>query len=254
MNYAVGLRTLAPAFSGLLTLVGLPCLAVERVPVDDTLTRLSTQEKFEVTGLEHAKESFGRDEGGNTLSRLRVLLEEFNHVIIQAPDGGIDRIILLGRKTAWVPRPPPEASPAEASPDQAKTEPNGDILIPTERRGTAHLVNASLEGEGGKRASAVLAVDTGADSVVLPSSLIASLGLKTQNLEQREVQTANGKTTARVAQLAGVWFGDHKVADVQVSFIDDTKLGGNALLGMSVLGRYRMSIDDEANHLTLSPK
>ncbi|HSO80212.1 MAG TPA: peptidase A2A, partial [Chromatiaceae bacterium] len=60
--------------------------------------------------------------------------------------------------------------------------------------------------------------------------------------------------TARMGRLAGVWLGEHKIADVQVSFIDDAKLGGNALLGMSVLGRYRMAIDDEANHLTLSPK
>lgn len=65
---------------------------------------------------------------------------------------------------------------------------------------------------------------------------------------------ANGKTTARRGRLAGIWFGERKVADVQASFIDDAKLGGNALLGMSVLGRYRMAIDDEANHLTLSPK
>ena len=114
------------------------------------------------------RSAYGRDEGGDTYPRLRGLLEDFNHVIVQAPDGGIDRVILLGRKTAWVPPPPPEAAPAEASPDQAPAEPDGDMVIPTERRGTAHVVNASLEGEGGKRASVSLAVDTGADSVVLP--------------------------------------------------------------------------------------
>ena len=34
----------------------------------------------------------------------------------------------------------------------------------------------------------------------------------------------------------------------------DLWLGGSALLGMSVLSRYRMTIDDEANSLTLAPK
>jgi clan AA aspartic protease (TIGR02281 family) len=197
-------------------------------------------------------------EQGEVLPRLRALLEDFNHVIVQLPGGGIDRVILLGRKTAWIPPPPPappaEAPVAETPAEQAQEDPGGDIVIPTERRGTSHVVSASLEAEGGKRVKASLAVDTGADTVVLPASLIATLGLKPQALETREVQTANGKTTARVGRLAGIWFGEHKVTDVQASFIEDAKLGGNALLGMSVLGRYRMAIDDEANHLTLSPK
>jgi aspartyl protease family protein len=255
MNDGVRSWTIGAALTALLTLSAWPCLAVDQVPVADTLTRLSTQAGFEVVGLEHAKDAYGRDEGGATYPRLRALLEAFNHVILQTPDGGIDRVILLGRKTAWVAPPPPEGkTPAEGAPGQPPAEAAGDLVIPTERRGTAHMVNASLEGEGGKRASVSLAVDTGADSVVLPASLIPTLALKPQALQQREVQTANGKTTARVGRLAGVWFGDRKIADVQVSFIDDAKLGGNALLGMSVLGRYRMSIDDEANQLTLSPK
>jgi len=240
-------------------LLALPALAVERVPVADTLTRLSTQAGFEIVGLEQAKDSYGRAEQGEVLPRLRALLEDFNHVIVQIPGGGIDRVILLGRKTAWVPPPPPEvpvgeAPVAETPAEQAQEDPGGDIVIPTERRGTTHVVSVSLEAAGGKKVNASLAVDTGADSVVLPASLIATLGLKPQALETREVQTANGKTTARVGRLAGVWLGAHKIADVQVSFIDDAKLGGNALLGMSVLGRYRMAIDDEENHLTLSPK
>jgi aspartyl protease family protein len=250
MNHGLSPWALGPP----LMLLALPALAVERVPVADTLSRLSAQAGFEVVGLEQAKDSFGRAEQGEVLPRLRALLEDFNHVIVQLPGGGIDRVILLGRKTAWVPPPPPEVPVAEAPPEQAKEDPGGDIVIPTERRGTSHVVSASLEAEGGKKVNASLAVDTGADTVVLPASLIATLGLKPQALETREVQTANGKTTARMGRLAGVWFGEHKIPDVQASFIDDAKLGGNALLGMSVLGRYRMAIDDEANHLTLSPK
>jgi aspartyl protease family protein len=36
--------------------------------------------------------------------------------------------------------------------------------------------------------------------------------------------------------------------------VEDTRLGENALLGMSVLGRYRMTIDDEHGLLTLGSK
>lgn len=250
MNHGFSAWALGPP----LMLLALPALAVERVPVAETLSRLSTQAGFEIVGLEQAKDSYGRAEQGEVLPQLRALLEDFNHVIVQIPGGGIDRVILLGRKTVWVPPPPADAPVAGAPPEQGKEDPGGDIVIPTERRGTTHVVSASLEAEGGKKVNASLAVDTGADTVVLPASLIATLGLKPQALETREVQTANGKTTARVGRLSGIWLGGHKIADVQASFIEDAKLGGNALLGMSVLGRYHMAIDDEENHLTLSPK
>jgi hypothetical protein len=37
-----------------------------------------------------------------------------------------------------------------------------------------------------------------------------------------------------------------------VAFLPDDRLGNNGLLGMSVLGRYQMTIDDQGNRLTLS--
>ena len=36
-----------------------------------------------------------------------------------------------------------------------------------------------------------------------------------------------------------------------VTFIDDDRLGGAMLLGMSFLGRYRLTIDDAANRIVL---
>jgi aspartyl protease family protein len=220
------------------------------VSLPGTIERLARDGGFEVTGLDKAKDAYGRDQGGDTYLRLRALLEDFNHVIIQTPEGGVARVIIISRKTAWVP-PPPSGAGSE---DRTAEDPGGDIVVATERRGTSHAVGVGLEGAGGKRVEQTLTVDTGADFVVLPASLLGSLGIQPEGLESREVQTANGKTAARLGRLAAIWLGDHKVTDVQAAFIDDAKLGGSALLGMSVLSRYRMTIDDEANSLTLAPK
>ena len=51
------------------------------------------------------------------------------------------------------------------------------IELKTTRRGTQHAVQISLEGADGKRVSRELLVDTGADFVVLPASLLSALGI-----------------------------------------------------------------------------
>jgi aspartyl protease family protein len=242
-------------------LVLVPCVAValpvpaqaDRIAVTDTLARLAEEGGFEVIGLGKVDDAYGRDEGGDIYARLRALLDSFNYVIVQAPGGGVSRVIIISRKTAWTP-PPPTDAPQETGAEHAQPDPGGDIVAPTQRQGTSHLVNAVLEGEGGKRIAQTLTVDTGADFVVLPASLLGPLGISAQQLENREVQTANGKTAAQLGRLGGIWFGERKVENVQAAFIEDAKLGGNALLGMSVLSRYRVTIDDEANRLTLAPK
>jgi hypothetical protein len=40
--------------------------------------------------------------------------------------------------------------------------------------------------------------------------------------------------------------------NVAVAFLDDDKLGNAGLLGMSVLGRYQLTIDDQENRITLT--
>jgi predicted aspartyl protease len=81
--------------------------------------------------------------------------------------------------------------------------------------------------------------------------LLPSLGIDAQDLRDQEVQTANGRVTAKIGRLPGLWLDRERLADVEAAFIDDGKLGGHALLGMNVLGRYRMTIDDERSELRL---
>jgi clan AA aspartic protease (TIGR02281 family) len=219
-----------------------------QVEITAELARLAAAHGFAVSGDEHLADSVGRAEGDDPLRRLRILLEGYDHIIVQDGGGGIERVIVLGAATPGsVPREPMVAVDGAPPPD-------APIELKTIRDGSQHSVRVSLEGAEGRRLPRVLLIDTGADTVVLPASLIAGLGIDPQTLQTREVQTANGLTKARTGRLAAVWLGAQRVPDVAVAFLDDDKLGSAGLLGMSVLGRYQMTIDDQENLLRLSAR
>lgn len=231
--------------------------APNRVSVGAELERLAQAHGFVLAGLEQTEDAFGRSGGDTLYLRLRRLLENFDHVIVQNPEGGVERVIVLGEKvpfepTAPVSAPPPSGDAVDAG--EAEGDSEGEIVLETFRRGTQHSVQASIEGKGGRRVTRRLMVDTGADYVVLPSSLVWRLALNPKDLTNREMQTANGKLTARVGPIAALWLGENRIEDVDAAFIDDRKLGGDGLLGMSVLGRYKVTIDDEGNRLILGNK
>ena len=224
-----------------------------QVDVADELARLASANGFQVAGDEHVQDAIGRAEGEALYPRVRLLLERFDHIILQKPDGRIERIIVLGKATPGSAPPktvvqvdePGGDGDAEATPDSARIE------LPTVRNGNQHSVRVSLEGAKGERIERALLIDTGADTLVLPASLIATLGIPEDGLRERRVQTANGEVQARMGSLPGLWLGDQRIPRVEVAFLDDDKLGGNGLLGMNVLGRYQMTIDDEHDKLTL---
>lgn len=221
-----------------------------QVDVKSALERIMARHKFEIRGIEQTADAKGRIEGGNLLDRLHRLLENFDHIIVTAPGGRIERVIILGEKVAYV---PPQLV-IESDGDGDTSDSSGDIVLPTQRKGAAHIVTLTLEGPNKQRVQQSLLIDTGADQVVLPTSLIASLGLAPNTLSNQSVQTANGTVQAQVGTLAAIWLGDQRLTDIGVAFIDDQRLGGQALLGMNVLGRYQMTIDDENSRLTLSSK
>ncbi|MFB1488563.1 MULTISPECIES: TIGR02281 family clan AA aspartic protease [unclassified Thiocapsa] len=233
--------------------------AAPLVNVAEELERLMAQHGFEVRGIEQTAEMEGRAEGAELVPRLRLLLDSFDHVIVQTDNGGVDRIIILGEKVAVVAPPLIIDSGGSGFPsdDAAQGEggqPGDSIVLPTQRQGTSHVVSLTLEGPNGQRIQRVLLIDTGSDHVVLPASLIGPLGITPADLRMQTVQTANGTVEARLGTLSGVWLGEKRVEGVSAAFIDDTRLGGNALLGMSLLGRFRVTIDDEQNQLTLAAR
>lgn len=221
--------------------------AQTRVPVGEELKRLSAAHGFTLVGAGAiAEEARGRASGEELYPRLRKLLVDFDHIIVQKPDGGVERVIILGEKTAYV--PPPAPTPAGGA------SASGHIELKTTRRGTQHAVQISLEGAGGKRVTRELLVDTGADFVVLPASLLSMLGIDGEGLRPSEMQTANGKVQARIGSLPAVWLGQSRVENVRAAFLEDQMLGNSGLLGMSVLSRFTLTIDDKGNRLTLDAK
>jgi clan AA aspartic protease (TIGR02281 family) len=115
------------------------------------------------------------------------------------------------------------------------------------------MITATLVGPNGQQVSQSLMVDTGASFVVLPQSKGPALGFDLFRLPEQKVQTAKGEHAARVGVLKALTLGDETVSDVQVAFIEDGLVGATALLGMNVLSRFRITIDDERNVLTLEP-
>lgn len=143
---------------------------------------------------------------------------------------------------------------AASSDEPAALKNEGAIVISTVRKGNSHTLTATLEGANGIEIAQMLMVDTGATSVVLPASLIRRLGLSREDLTLVEAQTANGVVDNLAGILPAVWLNDRRIPDVAVAFGEDERLGGEGLLGMSVLSRFRLTIDDDRNQIILEPQ
>ena len=84
--------------------------------------------------------------------------------------------------------------------------------------------------------------------------MIRQLGFSQQNLQNGISQTAAGTIPVKTGVLKSVRIGDVSAENVPVSFINDQKLNGARLLGMSFLNRFRFSLDDENSELQLMAK
>lgn len=227
----------------------------ERVDVAQELERLMTQYGFQMSPdqLESTRDTLGRVESSELVPRLNALLEGFDFAIVHGPRG-VEKVLILGAKSAYSP-PEPAAGGTEDQPaEQDQREESGEIVLESQHQGTSHALTLTLEGVGGRKFQRVLLLDTGADFVVLPSSVIGQLGILPANLRNQRVQTANGPADARLATLPALWLGGERVPSVEVAFIDDGKLDNSGLLGMSVLKRFVVTIDDEDNKVVLNKR
>ncbi len=231
-------------FSLASALLALPSRSTAAMLADE-LEELAEKFHFEIVGAEYIEDEAAIATTGSLYNRLNDLLFEYNHIVLRAPNQGVKKIIVLGRK-----QPAPEMPPdAESTQDTA----TNTSEIPTQRQGAHHIVTATLVGAGGQQLSQKLMVDTGASFVVLPQSSGPALGFDLFQLPEQQIQTAKGEHAARVGKLQALTLGKETVNDVQVAFIEDGLVGNTALLGMNVLSRFRITLDDEKNVLTLEP-
>ncbi len=240
---AVHLRRVLPLLALLWVWAGLPAAQsgsdAESQTLMAQLQHMAEEQGFEVSGLNRIQPAPPGEAGeGSSSQRIRQLLRGYDHVIIHQSKEQIGRLIILGPKRA-------------APPPPLRDEEN---VLPTRRKGEHHLVAATLRGPTSATIEMELMVDTGASLVVLPASAVARLGLDPDQLETREMQTAKGSVQAKIGRLGSIELGSARLSDIEAAFVDGEQLGGNALLGMNVLGRYLFILDDEKNELTLIPK
>ncbi len=129
------------------------------------------------------------------------------------------------------------------------------LTLKTDRAGRHHIIRAAVVGPNGRTELVSFIVDTGATDMVLPASMIAKLGFRESELSSINVQTANGVAEGQRGFLRSLELGGPDRSDVlqrvPVMFMSDDDTGGYALMGMSVLGRYNMTIEDAENQIIL---
>ena len=212
-------------------------LAQDPVSLGDQLRDLAAVEGIDMTGLELLDEEppSQTERAGSLFRRLEGLLSGYNFILLHDAEGEIAGVRVLGRAI----KGPPEIT---------------DVTVAAIRKGAHYLVDAVLVGPTGLWANRRMIVDTGATTVVLPVSAIRALGLRATDLTLGSAQTAGGEVAARIGTLAAVRVGHAEVKDVDVTFIADEQLGRTALLGMSFLSHFQVTIDDDARRIILTKK
>jgi aspartyl protease family protein len=198
------------------------------------LASLAKQNGIAIEGLDRLGTEPARQAGGNLSEQLQILLADYNFMIV-GQGNKIERLNITSAKT-FTPRPKASGT------------------VKTQRLGTHHQVDAVLSGPNNSETGTTLLIDTGATTVVLPVSMMAELGFRSDALQNATSQTAGGTIPIKTGVLKSVKVGGLVAENVPVSFVADQKLGNARLLGMSFLSRFRFSLDDDNNELQLLAK
>lgn len=227
-------RCLRRCLCGLI-LIGMAPAWAESETLRGQLESLAADNGFVVEGLDRLGSESARATAGDLSTRLRMLLEDYNYVLMSERPGAIERLVITSAKT-----------PAQARPLNA--------TVKTTRLGPHHQVDTVLVGPNGVALPVALIVDTGASTLALPESMASELGFTPETLHQGVSHTANDSVSIKVGTLASVLVGPASATAVPVAFFPDDRLRGAKLLGMSFLSRFRMTLDEAQNELILLAK
>jgi aspartyl protease family protein len=219
-----------------LVLIALSAHAQNAEDADDLFQQiqsLQSRMNIQITGLERIQNEEKVMTSGSLEQQIQQVLASYNHIISRNTKGQIERIVIINKK---------QKSEAER------------IVLPTTLQGNHFMVSVDISGNGSIWQTLDMIIDTGADLVVLPDSMINQLGLADSAFTRRTMQTANGMTEAKIGKLQELRIAGETVENVEAAFIPDALLGKNSLLGMSVLGRYQINIDDKTQLITLFKK
>ena len=194
---------------------------------------LAEQHQFAVKGLDKVDDAEAISSEGTVEQQIALLMIGYNHIIIRNDKAGIERLIILDKKTA---------------------NHLGRIIVPIVTKNNHYFINASIKGTDNIWIDLELLIDTGANSMVLPLSMMSELKLSIEDMKQNQLQTVNGKVDAYTGLLPAIEVGNEIVENIAVAFVEDKLIGEYSLLGMSFLGMYRFAIDDEQNQILLERK
>lgn len=213
-----------------------PARAGEPATLRAQVEALARSNDFVLEGSDNIGDGAAMLVSGDPAARLAKLLADHDFVLIRDGSGRIAKLTVLGSR----------ARPA--------AEDDRSSAIQTSRHGAEHYVEALLEGRGGAPRRLRMLLDTGASTVVLPASMMSTLGFGTADTEEVTLQTAGGLAKGRLGTLGLVRVGRAEASSVAVAFLPDDRLGGKPLLGMSFLSRFIVVIDDAANLVRLESR
>lgn len=199
----------------------------------EQLQGLQTEHKIAITGLEKIDDDAKIDTSGTLEQQVDQLFAGYNHVVTRTPKGKIQRIVIISKIQKTSPR---------------------RLILPVNQKNGHNTVEVMATGDGNSWQTLDMIIDTGADLVVLPVSLLEPLGLANAQFKHTRMQTANGVAEASLVKLKEFKIAGETLENVETAFIADRLLGGNNLLGMSVLNQFQVNIDDNAHMVTLIRK
>lgn len=214
------------------------CDGLAAATLQDQLRELGEQRGFVIEGLGRLGDELAGNGEGSVQDQIRHLLQGYNYVVTQTRPGVIGKIRIISRRG--------ESAASKGSASSA--------YVQTKRVGAHHQVDVVMVGPNSVARTLPLMIDTGASTLVLPSSMMAELGFTPEDLREGTSQTASGTVPVKIGLLRNVRIDSVSADNVEVSFIADSKLSGSRLLGMSFLQRFKMTIDDAANELVLMAK